>query len=106
MAVILSREDGEGSPAQVRRRSLALGACPERGSSEARRSRRGARDDRRRQVTIIDEGAWAETQLELGVDVDPSARRANVMLRGIDLEESRGKTLRLGDAAKWSEDGV
>ena len=51
----------------------------------------------RRQVTIIDEGAWAEAQLELGVDVDPSARRANVMLRGIDLEESRGKTLRLGE---------
>ena len=50
-----------------------------------------------RQVTIIDEGAWAEAQLELGVEVDPSARRANILLRGIDLEESRGKTLRLGD---------
>ena len=51
----------------------------------------------RRQVTLVDEGAWAEAQLELGVDVDPSARRANILLRGIDLQDSRGKTLRIGD---------
>src|ERR1700680_3982829 len=51
----------------------------------------------RRQVTLIDEGAWAEAQVELGVEVDPSARRANVLLRDVNLEESRGKTLRLGD---------
>src|ERR1043166_8044470 len=38
----------------------------------------------RRQVTIIDEGAWSEAILDLGIDVDPSARRANVMLRGVD----------------------
>ena len=43
----------------------------------------------RRQVTLVDEGAWAEAQLELGVDVDPSARRANILLRGIDLQASR-----------------
>jgi MOSC domain-containing protein YiiM len=50
-----------------------------------------------RQVTLIDEGAWAEAQVELGVEVDPSARRANVLLRDVNLEESRGKTLRVGD---------
>jgi MOSC domain-containing protein YiiM len=33
----------------------------------------------------------------LGEDFDPSHRRANVMVRGIDLKKSRGKHLRLGN---------
>lgn len=52
----------------------------------------------KRQITIIDEAAWAEAQREVGVNVHPSKRRANVMLRGVDLERSRGKMLRLGQA--------
>lgn len=51
---------------------------------------------RRRQITIIDEAAWREAVAETGADVDPSRRRANVMLRGIPLADSRGKLLRLG----------
>jgi len=51
---------------------------------------------RRRQITIIDEAAWREATAETGRDVDPSKRRANVMLRGIPLANSRGKLLRLG----------
>lgn len=50
----------------------------------------------KRQVTIIDEARWSDAQSEIGVAVDPSARRANVMLRGLDLEQSRGKLLRIG----------
>ena len=50
----------------------------------------------RRQITIIDETAWHEAAAETGAGVDPSKRRANVMLRGIPLAESRGKILRLG----------
>jgi MOSC domain-containing protein YiiM len=50
-----------------------------------------------RQVTIIDEDAWRNATEELGVDVDPSARRANVMIRGLNLEGSRGRKLILGD---------
>lgn len=50
----------------------------------------------KRQVTIIDEKKWKDACAELGVDVDPSARRANVMLRGIELEQMRGKLLRIG----------
>jgi MOSC domain-containing protein YiiM len=50
-----------------------------------------------RQVTVIDEDAWRKATEELGVDVDPSARRANVMIRGLDLEKSRGRQLILGD---------
>ena len=51
---------------------------------------------RRRQITIIDEAAWREAAAETGHDVDPSKRRANVMLRGMPLADSRGKLLRLG----------
>jgi len=50
----------------------------------------------RRQITIIDEAAWRDAAAETGHDVDPSRRRANVMLRGIPLANSRGKLLRLG----------
>lgn len=49
-----------------------------------------------RQVTIIDEGAWRQATAELGVEVDPSARRANVMIRGLDLEGTRGRKLIVG----------
>lgn len=51
---------------------------------------------RRRQVTIIDETAWNAAAAETGHDVDPSKRRANIMLRGIGLEQSRGRHLRIG----------
>jgi MOSC domain-containing protein YiiM len=51
----------------------------------------------RRQVTIIDEAAWHEATSELGVDVHPSKRRANVMLRNVPLARTRGMLLRLGD---------
>lgn len=51
----------------------------------------------KRHVTIIDEKAWADACKELGEAVDPSIRRANVMVRGIDLARSRGRFLRLGN---------
>jgi MOSC domain-containing protein YiiM len=50
----------------------------------------------RRQVSIISQEAWDAAIEQLGVAVDPSARRANVMVSGVDLEETRGKLLRLG----------
>jgi MOSC domain-containing protein YiiM len=50
----------------------------------------------KRQLTIITEAAWDEAQEAMGMAVDPSERRANVMIRGIDLEQSSGKLLKLG----------
>ena len=52
----------------------------------------------RRQVTIISQARWAELMDDLGADVSPSARRANLMVSGLDLENSRGRVLRVGDA--------
>ncbi|HXH40464.1 MAG TPA: MOSC domain-containing protein [Thermoanaerobaculia bacterium] len=51
---------------------------------------------RRRQVTIIDEAAWRDATAETGAEVDPSMRRANVMVLGIALADSRGRLLHLG----------
>jgi len=50
----------------------------------------------RRQVTLIDADVWEELMRILGGALAPSARRANVMLRGVDLAGSRGKVLGLG----------
>jgi MOSC domain-containing protein YiiM len=51
---------------------------------------------RRRQVTIIQREAWERMMRELGADVPPSSRRANLMVSGVTLEETRGRTLRIG----------
>ena len=49
-----------------------------------------------RQVTIISREQWQEMMAELGASVDPSARRANLMVSGVELEGSRDRTLRVG----------
>lgn len=49
-----------------------------------------------RQVTLIALERWLDMMAELGADVDPSARRAELMLSGIDLEASRGRALEIG----------
>jgi MOSC domain-containing protein YiiM len=50
----------------------------------------------RRQVTLISQERWAELMTEIGADLGPAARRANIVLSGIDLENSRGRTLVIG----------
>jgi MOSC domain-containing protein YiiM len=49
-----------------------------------------------RQVTLLSREAWEAANEELGVALPPQARRANVVISGLDLEESRGRRLRLG----------
>lgn len=52
---------------------------------------------RRRQVTIIEEEIWNELMEQLDADLDPSVRRANLMVSGIRLARQRGRILRIGD---------
>ncbi|WP_245723044.1 MOSC domain-containing protein [Natribacillus halophilus] len=53
----------------------------------------------RRQVTIIEEEIWEKMMNELGASLDPSRRRANLLISGVSLQESRGKILRIGDSS-------
>jgi MOSC domain-containing protein YiiM len=50
----------------------------------------------RRQVTIITRERWEELMRDLGADVPPSARRANLLIAGLDLQDSRDRILRVG----------
>ena len=64
----------------------------------AGRGIRGNADQgRRRQVTVIDRGAGEAMQQEMGEGVAPSSRRANLMISGVSLAETRGGILRIGD---------
>lgn len=49
-----------------------------------------------RQITLISTEAWREAEAALGRPCDPRARRANLMVSGVDLEESRGRVLTVG----------
>lgn len=53
---------------------------------------------RMRHVTIVFEDDWRAATAELGRDVDPSGRRANVLVSGGGGQRFVGATIRLGDA--------
>jgi MOSC domain-containing protein YiiM len=70
----------------------------------------------RRQVILLEEEAWADALAEMpnilpnilpnrGVPLDPSTRRANLLVSGFRLEGTRGRILRIGPARLriWSE---
>jgi len=51
----------------------------------------------RRQVTLISSERWNELVAEVRATLGPDARRANLVVSGIDLENTRGRVLRIGD---------
>ena len=74
-----------------------MDAAPEAELVAGRGIRGNADQGRRRQVTVIDRDAWDAALQDAGDAVAPSARRANLMISGIDLAGTRGKVLRVGD---------
>ena len=53
---------------------------------------------RRRQVTLLELENWQLGTAEVGSAAEPSRRRANIVVSGIGLAQSRGRVLRIGDA--------
>ncbi len=49
-----------------------------------------------RQVTLIEKERWEAVTAALGATLDPSTRRANLLVSGIKLVRSHGKTLSIG----------
>jgi len=49
-----------------------------------------------RQVTLLDADAWERATTQLGRRVDPASRRANILVRGIDLRETADRVVRIG----------
>ena len=50
----------------------------------------------KRQVTLIEKEVWAERTAQAGTTLDPAARRANLMVSGIALTNTRGRVLQVG----------
>ena len=52
----------------------------------------------KRQVTLLDVDSWEELLSEMATVLDPSVRRANLLVSGVSLRESRGRILALGES--------
>jgi MOSC domain-containing protein YiiM len=74
-----------------------MDAAPEAELVAGRGIRGNADQGRRRQVTVIERNAWDAALQDVGDAVAPSARRANLMISGIDLAQTRGRILRVGE---------
>ncbi|MCH9007892.1 MOSC domain-containing protein [candidate division KSB1 bacterium] len=59
--------------------------------------RNNANQAGKRQVTIIEKEVWARHMKELNADLDPATRRANMMVSGMPLADSRGRILQVGN---------
>jgi len=51
----------------------------------------------KRQVTVLSREGWQAGCQAVGVELDWTARRANLLIEGLDLQKSAGRVLKIGD---------
>ena len=52
----------------------------------------------RRPITVLSAERWHRAEADLGTELDPELRRANLLVSGVDLVGARGKVLQVGVA--------
>ncbi|HYF46222.1 MAG TPA: MOSC domain-containing protein [Acidimicrobiales bacterium] len=57
-----------------------------------------AEQGRRNPLTVLSAERWHRAEAELGTELDPELRRANLLVSGIDLVDARGEVLTIGRA--------
>ncbi len=59
----------------------------------------------KRQVTLIEQEVWDQLAEQLGSNLDPSMRRANLLVAGVRLRDFRQRVLQIGDCRlrMWGE---
>ena len=87
--------DADGDFHQARAR-WAYGRSSRRGSRAGRGLVGNADRGGRRQITLLSQERWGELIQEVGASLGPEARRANLLISRIDLENTRGRILRVG----------
>lgn len=75
----------------------AMRAATEATMHEGRGLAGNANQGGRRQVTILEQEAWDDAMAMLGGSLEPHARRANLVVRGVRLPHTVGRVLRVGD---------
>lgn len=84
------RKQGPGQPMRAQPEGELVAGSGLAGSAPAKG---------KRQVTVLSRDAWRLAAAEAGEpEADPALRRANLLVTGVDLKESTGRTLRVGAA--------
>ena len=73
------------------------GVTLEAGVADDSRGRRRENAGNDRQVTVMSAAAWRAVCAELDAEIPWTYRRANLLVDGIDLKETTGARIRIGD---------